>query len=390
MPIAGFAGRFVRALGDAVKPVAAAPGKTAVGAIGAAVATAALILASVFGAESQARVSDEFARLDATRIAVTSSSASPVRTVFSDSVLRRVQRFPGVRHAGLSVSLGTETVWSPGGPRVDAPLYAISDDTLAAAGADLPPGLVGGRRRQVAYIGAGLAKKIQLPPLGAVPAVRRSSGGAPLAIAGTLKRAPGVPQMLSGLTVNLCCGRDALPARTAELLVATHAGVTSEIADRLPELIDPEHPETIVVAVDATPTNLRGGVERSVTSAARIATGGALLLGLLINGLLRYAAVRERRAEFGLRTALGATRTDITVQVVSECALVGLIGSAIGTSLAVCAGFIVANQTGHDLGISVGDCLAALVLGVIVGALAGVVPARAAAAVSPAVALRST
>ena len=62
----------------------------------------------------------------------------------------------------------------------------------------------------------------------------------------------------------------------------------------------------------------------------------ALLVGGVGIANVMVIAVLERRSEIGLRRALGATKTQVAVQFVSEAALLALIGGAVG---AIAGGF---------------------------------------------------
>ncbi|MFP5378495.1 MAG: FtsX-like permease family protein, partial [Vicinamibacteria bacterium] len=115
-------------------------------------------------------------------------------------------------------------------------------------------------------------------------------------------------------------------------------------------------------------------------------------LGLLIAvvglyGTFTYVVVR-RRAEFGVRMALGAERRDIFRLVLGDAARVLAAGAVLGAAGALVAGRLV---EGLLFGVSARDpwMLATAFAAVVIAALtASVVPARRAALVDPAVALR--
>lgn len=54
-----------------------------------------------------------------------------------------------------------------------------------------------------------------------------------------------------------------------------------------------------------------------------------------------FMQVSERRRELGILRAVGATRSDVRIMILGEAALIGLIGGALGISLAVGAGTVV-------------------------------------------------
>jgi putative ABC transport system permease protein len=120
------------------------------------------------------------------------------------------------------------------------------------------------------------------------------------------------------------------------------------------------------------------------------------LLSLFIRGLsvvnTMTMSVAERTREIGIRKAIGATDTDIMSQFVVESAIMGLTGGLIGLGLGavIVAGANAAGAaTSNELflitpRLAVGTVAFSLVLGV----LAGLLPARYAARLNPVAALR--
>jgi predicted lysophospholipase L1 biosynthesis ABC-type transport system permease subunit len=117
--------------------------------------------------------------------------------------------------------------------------------------------------------------------------------------------------------------------------------------------------------------------------------GLALVLATTgLYGVLSYH-VAQRRREIGVRSALGATHRDLVTMVLRE----GLATTVMGLALGIAAAAVAARaMTGLLFGITPLDALSftasALVL-VLAACAACVIPARRAAAVDPAVALRA-
>lgn len=114
----------------------------------------------------------------------------------------------------------------------------------------------------------------------------------------------------------------------------------------------------------------------------------ALLLACIgLYGLMSYGVAR-RRAEMGIRIALGAARTSVVWLVLREALLLAGAGLAVGILLVLAAGRVLSSLL---FGVSPTDpatVLATLLLMLMVAVVAAYVPARRAAQVDPATALR--
>lgn len=127
-------------------------------------------------------------------------------------------------------------------------------------------------------------------------------------------------------------------------------------------------------------------VMTAVASVALVA--GAL--GIMNLGLV---TVRQRTREFGIRRAFGATRTAIFQLVLAETTLTTLLAGLVGVALAALTSPLLARVVGLDLTaigtyLPVRAALLGLGVAVLVGVLAGVVPARRATAIDVVDAIR--
>ncbi len=156
-----------------------------------------------------------------------------------------------------------------------------------------------------------------------------------------------------------------------------------------------------VLAATANPEN-PGGVDVSQPSAALIAQADAqsalnnLFLGLgavaLLVGAVGVAnimiiSVLERRSEIGLRRALGATKGHIRIQFLAEAILLALIGGAVGVGLGVLSTAVYASTKGWTVVVPTVAWTGGLGSAVLIGAVAGLLPALRAARMSPTEAL---
>jgi putative ABC transport system permease protein len=121
-----------------------------------------------------------------------------------------------------------------------------------------------------------------------------------------------------------------------------------------------------------------------------------LLAGVLGVSNILLISVKERTREIGVRKALGATPLSVISMVIKEAvvltSLSGYLGLIAGVGALEALAAAVARLDGAPINrpdIDVGAALLATLVLVVAGAIAGVVPARHAARISPVEALRS-
>ena len=115
----------------------------------------------------------------------------------------------------------------------------------------------------------------------------------------------------------------------------------------------------------------------------------ALLVGAIGVANIMVISVLERRSEIGLRRALGATRGQIRTQFLAEAALLSLVGGVIGVIAGAAATAAYARVHGETVVIPAQAWAGGLAAAVLIGALAGLLPAIRAARLSPTQALWS-
>jgi putative ABC transport system permease protein len=114
---------------------------------------------------------------------------------------------------------------------------------------------------------------------------------------------------------------------------------------------------------------------------------GTLLAGVVSVGNIMLITVKERTREIGIRKALGATPASIVSMIMAESVLItfasGYLGLLLGT------GLIWGIENFHHPEVYLGVGLSALVILILSGLIAGLVPATLAARVNPVNALRN-
>lgn len=119
-----------------------------------------------------------------------------------------------------------------------------------------------------------------------------------------------------------------------------------------------------------------------------IVAGVSLLIGGIVVANLMIMGVNERRAEIGLRKAVGARQNDIRMQFLLESSLVTVVGGIFALIVAVGALTFVSRAMDFENVMPWEAAVLGLVAAVLVGLVAGVTPARRAAALEPVSTLR--
>src|SRR5260221_5048230 len=121
--------------------------------------------------------------------------------------------------------------------------------------------------------------------------------------------------------------------------------------------------------------------------------GSALpAIGLIVGGLvimnIMVVAVAERTREIGIRKALGARRKDILRQFLVEAATLSTLGAVIGIGFGILGAKVISWNTLLPAAVAPWSLAVATMLGMGVGIVSGVYPARRAAPLDPIEALR--
>ena len=113
--------------------------------------------------------------------------------------------------------------------------------------------------------------------------------------------------------------------------------------------------------------------------------GIAFLIGVLVVGLVIYTATVERQREYGVLKALGARNRVLYGVVVVQASWAALVGAALGILLAQGARLAIMSARPQFLIILEADMAGrAIVIGLGMGLLAALAPARAVAGLAPA------
>ncbi len=119
-----------------------------------------------------------------------------------------------------------------------------------------------------------------------------------------------------------------------------------------------------------------------------LAAVGLLVAGFGVANILMIAVV-ERRAEIGIRRALGATRGSVATLFLAEGAIIAIMGSVLGIALGVWITLVVAWRQGISPRVPLQAPAIALGVALLVALVASLYPAVRAATLPPNDALRT-
>lgn len=175
-------------------------------------------------------------------------------------------------------------------------------------------------------------------------------------------------------------------ATESETMAAVQADITTLLLER--------HHLSDATAADFSVLNQNDilGAASSVTSTLTYLLAAISGISLVVGGIgimnMMLTTVTERTREIGLRKAIGARKSDISRQFLTEAVALTLIGGTIGIALGWLIAFGV-NLTGVvKTSVSLGSILLAFGVSGAIGIVFGYYPARRAASLNPIEALR--
>jgi putative ABC transport system permease protein len=361
-------------------------------ALGIAVGIASLVGVLGITASSQASLLAEIDRLGTNLLTVTNgrdlqgtevplpatapgalSRLDGVTAVAPTAELRGVHayrhdRIPVVQTGSLSVRAADDTLL----PALDAALAAGAFLTQATS------------RYPVAVLGSEAAER-----LGDVH--RIWVGGHWLTVAGVLQPLALAPEIDRSVLIGFPAasrlyGYDGHPSRIYLRAVTDRV---QAVAPKLARTASPADPAGVDASRPSDALTARLSVARAGTGLFLGLGAVALLVGAIGIANVMVIGVLERRAEIGLRRALGATRGHVAAQFLAESLLASALGGVAGVLLGAGLTVALAWQRHWAVLIPGSAIWAGLGTSLAIGALAGLYPAMRAARLAPTDALRT-
>ena len=307
-----------------------------------------------------------------------------------------IARLPGVTAVQDTGTVGGVSVYkSPYIPAINTNAVTIDAATTglpAVAGTSLATGQflnAATVREPVAVLGAAAAQLLGIDRVR--PGERIWAGHQWFYVTGILKQATLAPEIDSAVLIGFPAARtylhfDGHPSTIYVRTVDTQAATTA-VDNLLAAQADPENTSSVGVSQPSDALTARADAQDALGTLFLGLGAVALLVGAIGVANIMVISVLERRSEIGLRRALGATRGQIRTQFLAEAVLLSLAGGAAGVITGAIATAAYARAHGEIVVIPPEAWAGGLAAAVIIGALAGLLPAIRAARLSPTQAL---
>jgi putative ABC transport system permease protein len=368
-------------------------------ALGIAIGVAAIVAVLGLAASSSAALLAEIQALGTNLLTVTNGQSLAGATAeLPDAAPGMIARLPGV--------LGVQDIGSAGGvdvykspliPSIETSGLSVDAATLglpAVAGTSLAQGRflnAATAREPVAVLGAVTAQLLGIDRI--QPGMRIWAGGQWFYVTGILNHAVLAPEIDSAVLIGFPAAEKYLhfDGHASEIYVRTvnTPAATTAVDSLLGYQASPENPNQVTVSQPSSALTAQADAKGALDTLFLGLGAIALLVGAIGVANIMVISVLERRQEIGLRRALGATRGQVCIQFLAEAILLSLAGGAVGVVIGAAA--TVGYARGHrELVVIPAQAWAGgLAAAVVIGALAGLLPAIRAARLSPTEALWS-
>jgi putative ABC transport system permease protein len=373
-------------------------------ALGIAIGVAAIVAVLGLAASSSATLVKEIQALGTNLLTVTNGQTlSGTPAELPESAPGMIARLPGVtavQYTGL-VS-GVSAYKSQLIPAVDTNALSVDASSLglpAQVGTSLAEGQflnAATARDPVAVLGAAAAQLLGIDRIW--PGERIWLGPNPTQghwfyVAGILRPIPAsyAPEINLAVLVGFPAAENylGLDGNPSEIYVRTvnNPAVTTVVDNLLGAQASPENPSQATVSQPSVALTAQADAKGALGTLFLGLGAVALLVAAIGVANIMVISVLERRSEIGLRRALGATRGQICAQFLAEAILLSLAGAAAGVILGAAATAAYARSHGEPTVIPAQAWAGGLAAALVVGALAGLLPAIRAARLSPTEAL---
>jgi putative ABC transport system permease protein len=383
------------------------PLRAALSAVGIAIGVAAIVAVLGLSSSSQAGLLTEIDRLGTNLLTVGAGTTFTGQTaqlpVAAPAMIARIGPVESVADTALVPNAAVYR--SPLIPAVDTNALEVQAASLnlpAVLATDVAQGryLNGATATEpVAVLGASAAQLLGIDRV--YPGEKVWLGGMWFYVGGILNPAVLAPAIDTSVLVGFPAAElflgyhtdvtgHPVPGQPTMIYVRAQTSQVTEVQSVLAQAAYPEYPNQATVSQPSAALTARAQAQSALGSLFLGLGAVALLVGAVGVANIMIISVLERRSEIGLRRALGATKGQIRAQFLAEAILLALVGGAVGVAAGATATVIYASAKGWAVVIPALAWGGGIGAAVVIGAMAGLVPALRAARLSPTEALRTT
>ncbi len=366
-------------------------------ALGIAIGVAAIVAVLGLSASSQAGLLAEINQLGTNLLTATNgqsvTGASVELPTAASPMIGRINGVQQVQSTGTVKGVGAFR--NPFIPSVDTnglTVQATSLDLLPVLATTLADGHylnAATAQEPVAVVGATSAQLLGIDRV--YPGERIWVGGQWFYLAGILKPAVLASDLDSAVLVGYPAAQKYLgfDGHPSTIYLRAQNERVHAVDNLLAATANPENPSGVNVSQPSDALVAQADAKSALNGLFLGLGAVALLVGAVGVANIMIISVLERRSEIGLRRALGATKGHIRTQFLSEAVLLGLLGGVVGVALGAAATVVYAHTKHWATVIPTEAWAGGIAASLIIGAIAGLVPALRAARLSPTQALWS-
>jgi putative ABC transport system permease protein len=375
--------------------------RAALSALGIAIGVAAIVAVLGLSSSSQAGLLAEIDRLGTNLLTVANGQTFFGQTaelpLAAPAMISRIGPVQQVQYTG---STSVNAYRSRLIPAVNTNALAVQAASLGlprTVGATVAAGNylnAATAREPVVVLGAAAAQRLGIDHL--FPGERIWLGQSPAAgmwfyLVGILGSATLAPEIDSSVLVGFTAAEHYLDfdGHPTEIYVRSVTSQTAAVQSVLAATANPEAPNEVEVSQPSAALTARAETEGALNSLFLGLGAVSLLVGAVGVANIMLIGVLERRSEIGLRRSLGATKRNIRTQFLAEAILLALIGGAVGVVAGVISTAVYAHYKHWTTVVPTSAWAGGLAAAVLIGAVAGLLPAIRAARLSPTEALRT-
>jgi putative ABC transport system permease protein len=369
--------------------------RAALSALGIAIGVAAIVAVLGLSSSSQAGLLAEIDRLGTNLLTVANGQtlggdAAELPTA-APGMISRIGAVTTVQYTG--VIGGVNVYRSPLIPSINTNALSVQATSLdlpatigttVAQGRYLNPATA---REPVAVLGAAAAARLGIDRL--YPGERIWVGHQWFYLAGILHPAVLAPEIDAAVLVGFPAAQTYLgfDGHPSQIYLRAAVDQVDAVHALLAATANPEHPNQVTVSQPSDALVARAAAKSALNGLFLGLGAISLLVGAVGVANTMIISVLERRSEIGLRRALGATKGHIRLQFLSEAMLLATLGGAVGLATGAAATAIYAHAKHWSTVIPTLAWAGGLTAALLIGALAGLLPALRAARMSPTQAL---